>query len=404
MSNIFVSYSHQSEAFVRILVDDIEALGHTVWFDRELSGGQAWWDQILETIRECDVFAFALDTGTMNSTACKRECEYAANLGKLILPVLITEGVSTKLLPPILSKIQYVDYRKRDRDAAFRLARAFTNLPPPNPLPDPLPVPPDVPISYLVNLTEQIERTSALSYEKQSSLVVDLKRSLRDPETTDDARTLLERLRKRRDLLATIAEEIDEVLRSMEKASSAFSQSSESVLSQPELFLEGSHIQQQPTKTKFPESEKRTNQKVEEVLKKTTTKAEKKPSEAQIKMPLSPSLRISVIIQTVAIFVTTVAIWVDVNTIIISIPCIVLVGFWVGWLSKKESFTIGIAMGISPLALLLLFIATSKGPSQDQLPFSIFATVYTFLFTIFLIINYRRRSTRQFNNHGTHTS
>ena len=39
MLNIFISYHHQCEAIVRTLVEDIEVLGHTVWFDEELSGG-----------------------------------------------------------------------------------------------------------------------------------------------------------------------------------------------------------------------------------------------------------------------------------------------------------------------------------------------------------------------------
>jgi hypothetical protein len=44
MSKIFISYSRESEAKAKSLVDDFESLGHDVWFDRELSGGQAWWD------------------------------------------------------------------------------------------------------------------------------------------------------------------------------------------------------------------------------------------------------------------------------------------------------------------------------------------------------------------------
>ncbi len=212
MSNIFISYNRQSEKIARTLVDDIEALGHTAWFDQELSGGQAWWDKILATVRDCDVFVFALNPEALNSTACKREYSYAADLGKPILPVLVAEGVSTNLLPPALSQIQFVDYRKTDREAALRLARALNNIPPPEPLPDPLPPAPEVPISYLGSLTEQIEKTTTLSYEEQSTLLVDLKRSYRDPETTDDARTLLGNLRKRHDLFATIAEEIDELL------------------------------------------------------------------------------------------------------------------------------------------------------------------------------------------------
>ncbi len=217
MSNIFISYNRQSEAIARTLADDIEALGHTVWFDQELSGGQAWWDQILARVLDCHVFVFVLSQESLSSIACKREYGYAADLGKPILPVAVSGGVSTNLLPPALAQIQFVDYREQDRDAAFRLARALTSLPPPKPLPEPLPIPPEVPISYLGSLTEQVETTSTLSYEEQSALVVDLKRSMRDPETADDARTLLERLRKRRDLLATMAEEIGELLESTEK-------------------------------------------------------------------------------------------------------------------------------------------------------------------------------------------
>jgi TIR domain len=71
MPKIFISYSRQSEAMARNLVNDFESLGYTVWFDQELSGGQAWWDHILAMIRDCDVFVFLLDSNALNSTACK---------------------------------------------------------------------------------------------------------------------------------------------------------------------------------------------------------------------------------------------------------------------------------------------------------------------------------------------
>ena len=214
MPNIFISYNRQNEDNAKNLVNDIEALGHTVWFDQDLGGGQVWWDKILATIRDCDVFVFVLDSAALNSNACKREYGYASDLGKMILPVLVSDRVSANLLPPALSRIQFVDYRTRDHHAALRLAKAFTVLPPSEPLPDPLPSPPEAPISYLGSLAEQVESTSALSFEQQSALIVDLRRSLKDAETAHDTRTLLEMLRKRRDLFATIAEEIDELVRS----------------------------------------------------------------------------------------------------------------------------------------------------------------------------------------------
>ena len=85
MANVFISYNRQSESTVRTLAEDIKQLGKTVWFDQELSGGQAWWDQILAEIRNCDVFVFVLTTESLNSEACKREYKYAGALGKTIL-------------------------------------------------------------------------------------------------------------------------------------------------------------------------------------------------------------------------------------------------------------------------------------------------------------------------------
>ena len=102
------------------------------------------------------------------------------------LPFLIAEGVSTNRLPPQLAQLKFVDYRAQDLKAGLRLARAFNKVPPPGPLPDPLPQPPDVPMSYLGSLAEKIETASALTYDEQSSLFLDLKIGLNDAETAND--------------------------------------------------------------------------------------------------------------------------------------------------------------------------------------------------------------------------
>lgn len=212
MASIFVSYNRESEVVAGALARDLESLGHSVWFDQQLSGGQAWWDQILASVRKCDVFVFVLSPESLNSVACQREYGYAAALGRPVMPVLVSGEVSTNLLPPALSQIQFVDYRKQDRDAAFRLARALAVVPPAKSLPDPLPASPEAPISYLGGLTAQLESKAVLSFEEQSALLIDLRRGFRDPATAADSRTLLAKLRRRRDLLAAIAEEIDDLL------------------------------------------------------------------------------------------------------------------------------------------------------------------------------------------------
>ncbi|QUY41584.1 toll/interleukin-1 receptor domain-containing protein [Acaryochloris marina] len=192
------------------LADAIESLGHTIWFDQELSGGQVWWDQILLNIRTCDLFVFVLTPESLQSTACLREYDYANQLGKPILPILAADGVSINLLPTTLLQIQAIDYQQKDHNAALALARALANLPDSKPLTNPLPIPPEVPISYIVDLATKIGAT-ILSYDEQKSILVDLKRSLNEPELEKDVHILLEKFRKRIDICAVIAEEIDNI-------------------------------------------------------------------------------------------------------------------------------------------------------------------------------------------------
>jgi hypothetical protein len=209
---IFISYSRKRRDKVETLGKDFHELGHEVWFDRGVTGGQAWWDRILESIRSCDVFALALTAEALDSQACMLEYQYASDLSKAILPVLMADGVSMALMPRSLSALQLVDYRKDDRSAAFALTKALENLSPSPPAPEPLPEPPEAPISDLSRLKGRIETRDTLTLEQQTALVFVLKQRLRKRAENADVRTLLARLRDRSDLLASVGEEIDSVL------------------------------------------------------------------------------------------------------------------------------------------------------------------------------------------------
>ncbi len=209
---VFISYARDNIPQASALAADLSALGHEAWFDRELAGGQAWWDQILIRIRECDAFVFALSPESLESPACDREWRYGSRLGKNILPALISGEISDDLLPPLLAAIQYVDYRQQDKQAVLRLTKALTALPAPRPLPDPLPLPPEVPTSYLGSLREQIQTAANLSFPEQTAILVTLKQGLREAKKRDEIRNLLRSLRARGDLLARVADEIDELL------------------------------------------------------------------------------------------------------------------------------------------------------------------------------------------------
>ncbi len=212
MEPVFISYCSRNVRAAEALADDVQALGHKVWLDRELAGGHIWWDQILASVRDCGVLVLAVSPEALDSEACRRECAYAVELGKPVLPVIIADGVSPGLLPPGLSQIQLLDYRKRDRDAAFALARAFSQLPPAAALPDPLPEPPERPVSAMDALNAMVVSPDDLKFEEQTALFVRLREYLSDPVHRDDARQLIDKLRRRDDLYAKVAAQIDSAL------------------------------------------------------------------------------------------------------------------------------------------------------------------------------------------------
>jgi hypothetical protein len=213
MAKLFISYSRSDQVQARLLAADLEDLSHSVWLDAELAGGQLWWEQILKEIRGCEIFVVVMSKASVvDSLACKREFQYAADLQKPILPVLVAEDVSVSLLPAELQKVQFVNYQHRDINSIKALARALQALPLGKELPEPLPTAPEPPISYLASLSHQIDLASFLDLDTQSRIVIELKSSLRDPATALDAQLLLKRLRGRHDLFAKIADDIDQVL------------------------------------------------------------------------------------------------------------------------------------------------------------------------------------------------
>lgn len=205
---VFLSYARADKHLARPLVEGLRMLGHQVWVDEDVTGGQAWWDLILETLRNADVVVAAVSERALDSHACVRERSYASALGKPILPVLI-EPVMPDLLPPELAKIHFVEYRTPDVPAALRLAAAMSKVQP-VPLPDVLPPPPLVPFSSLSELSQRV-RAESLNLDEQYALVARLRAALQRSEERVAATAILQRLERRDDLFATVAKEIDEL-------------------------------------------------------------------------------------------------------------------------------------------------------------------------------------------------
>lgn len=209
MGTAFISYSRHDKELVRTLVQDLTELGHQAWLDEQLSGGQVWWAQILEQVKISDFFVLAISPHSLKSAACQKEADWAQALNRPVLPILIGD-VAQNLLPPDLASLQYVDFRKPTRESALRLARSLARLQT-KPIPHPLPDPPEAPVSYLGGLQEEVESPS-LGFDAQGALLLRLKTALENPDLASDARTVMMGLRRRPDVFASVAREIDRTL------------------------------------------------------------------------------------------------------------------------------------------------------------------------------------------------
>jgi hypothetical protein len=216
MRRVFISYSRTNLGAVTQLIKHGKDVGIEMWYDQALTGGQRWWDDILANIRKCDIFVFALSPESWDSEACKSELAYVAQLGKPIIPVLISDGISLNLLSPPLSEIQITDYRKRDMEAAFALLKAINLAPPAPNLPDPLPASPPVPVSYLSTLKDRIDCEEPLSQHDQITLLFELEQEAEEGHSPSETRDLLLRFKRRDELLAKIAAKIDVALKTLD--------------------------------------------------------------------------------------------------------------------------------------------------------------------------------------------
>ncbi len=217
--SIFISYARKDRAAAETLRHDLERARSSVWLDDELTGGQAWWETILGQIRSCELFVFALSPDSLRSKACQAELRYAIELKRPLLPVMV-RAVSVQLAPAAIADTQIIDYTERTADSAVALVTAAANHPPAPALPEQLPAPPPPPLSYMNPYREQIQAND-LSYRDQAQLVLALRGHLQDEDERDTARGLLVDLRRRQDIVESIARDIDELLASVPAARAA---------------------------------------------------------------------------------------------------------------------------------------------------------------------------------------
>jgi DNA-binding beta-propeller fold protein YncE len=242
---VFVSYSSRDKDGVKSLTQDLQDAEEQVWMDQRLAGGDAWWRAILEQIRGCDVFIFALSQNSIQSKPCQAELHYAQGLGLPILPVQVGPVDSMQLNP--LATVQTIDYRTPTPSTAMRLISALNRTRAQRqPLPSPLPVEPEVPFEYLIRLYITVAGPDQLSPRDQAALVAQLQVGLREDGDHDAARNdivaLLTKLRDREDVTYRTRTDVEAILASIDSQSAAPPPPSVTNLALPTSAPEPTHL------------------------------------------------------------------------------------------------------------------------------------------------------------------
>ena len=126
MTDIFISYKREDEARVAPIVEGLRSAGLSVWWDREISGGQAWRQSISEQLEQakCVIVVWSeISVGPLGEFV-HDEAGRAKARGVLV-PVRI-DRISEPIGFGEIQSLDLVDWRGNPRDLRFQNLVAAT--------------------------------------------------------------------------------------------------------------------------------------------------------------------------------------------------------------------------------------------------------------------------------------
>ncbi|MBL8132465.1 MAG: toll/interleukin-1 receptor domain-containing protein, partial [Anaerolineae bacterium] len=104
---VFISYKHENDSFIKALKERIQAAGFDVWIDKDLLRvGEDWRQEIDNAIKASFCLIVVMSPGAFESPYVTYEWAYALGIGLRVLPVM----VSATPMHPRMETIQYIDF------------------------------------------------------------------------------------------------------------------------------------------------------------------------------------------------------------------------------------------------------------------------------------------------------
>jgi hypothetical protein len=201
---IFICYSNRDIALVEPLVLQLGVFGNAVQFEQKLISGDVRWQQIFDSIQDCDVFLFALTSNSLASDARALEYSYATALGKPIITVLLSD--IQEALPPEITHVIDMRVQTKAEYERLRVALARTEI---VPITKSIVVPDWL---YPLGQLRQQVITPDLNSADQATILLNLEEFLERQDTFTVAEALLQQFSKRTDLDANISREAQATL------------------------------------------------------------------------------------------------------------------------------------------------------------------------------------------------
>ncbi|MBI3161110.1 MAG: TIR domain-containing protein, partial [Chloroflexi bacterium] len=122
MTDVFISYSRRDEVFAKKLHAALEESNRDAWADwNSIPAASDWMAEIREGIGDAESIVFVISPEWIKSVECRKEFDYAVEMGKRMFPV-IYKPVDAKDIPPELARINWVHMQKgEDFEKAFRV-------------------------------------------------------------------------------------------------------------------------------------------------------------------------------------------------------------------------------------------------------------------------------------------
>ena len=114
MTDVFISYAREDQAFVRSLFAVLEDRQRDAWVDWEgIPPTADWLAEIYSAIDSADAFLFVMSPESLASEVCLREVAHAAGRNKRLVPVVRREAEGPEV-PAALAKLNWIFLRPGD--------------------------------------------------------------------------------------------------------------------------------------------------------------------------------------------------------------------------------------------------------------------------------------------------